>query len=484
MEFFLSSSDPLLGKRGEEERLETQIMHGGFNSPLTLRLPLPGGAKGEHLRDFYLTCCWRKAAWMAVLLVATVVRALAQSSQAPLSLDDCLHLALSAPSSVTVARQQSEIARYGLTQARAGFLPQAQLHNLYTYNSPLLDDRNTFSFVALNGIREYTFLFTAAQEVDLSGKLRAVLARAQADRDAASANLGLTQRDLKRAVSAAYYRLLLSRHIVKVTQAALSEAQSFEQRTKLLAEKGEVAQADVVKASAQVAFLQQAVSTVDLEAKMANHELASFWTIKVDDPLDLVDILEQPISPPPDSATSINAPFTRRLEFDFLDAQHRGFLADSRRARADLLPQANFVFQYGIDSLQAHIHDRGYAAFVNLNIPVFDWFKSLGASRQFQQQAQQVATSRQMVERAFSKEYQDALSRTTTIYGQITMTQSQVRLSEQNLRLSRVRYEGGEGSALDVVAAQSQLAQAQTNFYTTLANYLNARVELEIASGR
>jgi outer membrane protein TolC len=442
--------------------------------------------RGQNARvfDFYLPGCLRNAAGVVLLLSATAVLALGQAQQAPLNLDDCVRLAGSAPSSVTVARQQSEIARYGLIQARAGFLPQARVNNLVTYNSPLLYDRQTFSFVALNGIREYSFLFAAGQEVDISGRLRAVLARARADQDAASANLGLTQRDLRRAVSAAYYHLLLSRRLTKVTRASLSEAQSFEQRTRLLAEKGEVAQADVVKASAQVAFLEQAVSTAELEAKMANHELASFWTVKVDDLLDVVDILDETLAPPPDSTTSIDAPFTRRLEFDFLDAQRRGLLADSRRARADLLPQANFVFQYGVDSLQAHIRDRGYAAFVNLNIPVFDWFKSLGASRQFQQQAQQVATNRQIVERAFSREYQDALERAKVVYSQISMAQSQVKLSEQNLQLSRVRYEGGEGSALDVVAAQNQLAQAQTSLYTTLANYLNARVELEIASGR
>ena len=46
---------------------------------------------------------------------------------------------------------------------------------------------------------------------------------------------------------------------------------------------------------------------------------------------------------------------------------------------------------------------------------------------------------------------------------QIALTQKRVTLSEENLRLSRVRYEGGEGSALDVVAAQSELADARAD---------------------
>jgi outer membrane protein TolC len=159
-------------------------------------------------------------------------------------------------------------------------------------------------------------------------------------------------------------------------------------------------------------------------------------------------------------------------------------LADARRARADLLPQASIVFQYGIDAQRVSIDNRGYAAFLHLNIPVFDWFRARSASRQFQIRAQQVETTRQIAERTFSKEYQDALARVQLIYAQIATTDTQVKLSEENLRLSRVRYEGGEGPALDVVLAQAQLVQARTNFYVVRANYLTTLADLEVARGQ
>jgi outer membrane protein TolC len=83
----------------------------------------------------------------------------------------------------------------------------------------------------------------------------------------------------------------------------------------------------------------------------------------------------------------------------------------------------------------------------------------------------------------FSREYQDALSRARMIHAQIATTRTQVQLSEENLRLSRLRYDGGEGSALDVVAAQNQLAQAHTNHYTALVRYLESWADLKVASG-
>ena len=106
-----------------------------------------------------------------LILALTIVCALlvldvaAQETSQPLSLDDCVRLALAAPSSVSMARQRGEIARYGQRQARASFLPRAQINNLFTYNSPSLADPSLFSFVALNGIREYSSLFTVAEEL-------------------------------------------------------------------------------------------------------------------------------------------------------------------------------------------------------------------------------------------------------------------------------------------------------------------------------
>jgi outer membrane protein TolC len=129
------------------------------------------------------------------------------------------------------------------------------------------------------------------------------------------------------------------------------------------------------------------------------------------------------------------------------------------------------------------ISDRGYAALFNLNIPIFDWFKAHSASRQFQLQAKQVDFTREIAARTFSKEYWDALERVKTLHAQILMTQNQVKFSEEDLRISRLRQEGGEGAALHVVIAQTQLAQARTNYYTALANYWIARTDLDIASG-
>ena len=419
----------------------------------------------------------------ATLFALFAASALAQPPSQPLTLDECVRRAEAAQSNVTIARQQAEIARYARVQATANFLPQASIGGLFGYNSPLRSNRDTFSYLSANGIREYSAIGNVGLEVDTSGRLRAQLSRAKADQEAAAANIVLSQRDLRRAVSASFYRLTLARKLVQAARENLTEAQSFESRNRLLVDNQEVAQADLVKASAQVAFFEQVVNASELEARLANHDLASFWTQDVEGELQVIDILDSPM-PVPEGSSPPASPFLGRPEFRLFDAQRRGFQADARRARAELFPQLNLVQQYGFDSTHFSFADRGYASFVHLNIPVFDWFRARSASRQFTLQASQVDVNRQIAERTFSKEYRDALARVELVYAQIAITEKQVKLSEDNLRLSRVRYEGGEGVALDVVAAQGQLAQARANYFTAKASYLNARVDLEVAAGR
>lgn len=221
-----------------------------------------------------------RAMLLATILVCTAAAQPASPTSSvtgPLSLEDCIHLAESAPNAISIARREREIADRDLTQARAGLLPQAHIQNGFTYNSPNLNDRSTFSFIPLNGIREYAVLGTVMQEFDTSGRIRAELQRARANQDIVGLNLEITRRDLRRMVAIAYYRLLLTRHLVGVIDEALKESRSFERRAKLLFESGEAARADLVKASAQAAFLQQALAGAELEASLANQELASFW---------------------------------------------------------------------------------------------------------------------------------------------------------------------------------------------------------------
>ncbi len=412
----------------------------------------------------------------------------AQGPPRRLSLEDCIVLAESAPSSISASQLELEASGYALTRSRAAFLPQVQVQNDVTYNNPQrTGDPSVQSFVALNGIREYLTVVNAQVELDTSGRLRADHARAGADRDAASARLQIARNTLKQQVTISYYGLLGARRLHAVALQSLNEARDFESLTRRLSERGEVARADLVRASAETAFREQAARTAALDAASANRTLASFWTAEVDEPVPIEDSLEtlpDPPTPPLENAPGDEAPYFVRPELHLFDAEIRGFQADARRSRADLFPQASLVYQYGLDSNRWAIADRGYALFFNLNIPVFDWFKARSGYRQASLTAAATTERRQMAEREYSRQYLDARDRVNTLFDQIPIAREQVSLFEEDLRLSRLRYKAGEGSALDVVTAQGRLADARINLLNTLKGFWTAKADLEAAMGK
>lgn len=417
------------------------------------------------------------------LLVWPVASAHGQA--ALLTIDDCVRLAREAPSTVTAARRALDISELRRRQARAAFLPQSRLDAGYIYNSPSASDRSAQSFIALDAIHAYSMLVTAGTQLDTSGRLRAALARARADREAATIGVALSERDLRRSVSVAYYQLLLTRHLADALRDLVREAESFEQRTTQLVTSGEAARADLVKASAELAALRQELNSAELDATLANQTLAAFWTTDVDDPVKIVDVFEQPLQrPEPPPPSTGDTPYLGRLEFDLFNAQQRSLLAESHRLRAGLLPQGTVSFQYGLDSDRVSAHDRGYALFAGFTVPLFDWFSTINAANSLRRQADQVAIAQQIAERAFSQAYASAGARVRATFTNVDLARNRVTLSTEDLRLSRIRFEGGEGAAIDVVTAQSQLALARIDYYTSLAAYWTARADLEVAAGR
>jgi outer membrane protein TolC len=406
---------------------------------------------------------------------------MAWAQDASLTLSDCVQKALNARNELSIARNDLRVAQHGVVAARAGFLPQVSATGGYTYNSPSRTSSSQ-QFISLNSVHEYVTQFGASLPIDTSGKLRAELARARSEREAAQQSVRISERDLRKAVTASYYRLVLARRLVDVAKSTLAEAQSFESRTRKLNAGGEAARADVVKAQAAVAFLQQTLQGAELDAETANHDLASYWTADVSDVVKVADPFDGPLSQPAPDVTS--DAYLKRVEFSLFDAQRLGLKADIGVARADMLPQTSLNWQYGIDSERYSWADRGQAFFATVNVPIFDWLKAWSATKQAHIRLESFDISRDIARRNLSKEYQSARARVRLTWAQIETTRQQVNLSTENYHLAQVKYEGGEGLALDVVAAQSQLAQARGNYFSAIAAYFNARSDLEVASGQ
>lgn len=430
-----------------------------------------------------LSVSGRRMRWLLTISAITAGLLPAQEGQV-LTLEECQRRALRAASAASQARREAQIAAAGVSVARAALLPQSAIAGSTLYNSPSRADAALQSYVAWNGVREYTALAGVFQELDISGRLRSGYSRARQQEAAATAGLAVAERDLKRAVAGSYYRLLLARRLAAALEVSLGEAESFERRIRQMTEGGEAARADVVKAAAQTASLRQALEAARLSVALSNQDLAAYWTEDVSAPLQVEDVFEKPDLSVPEESETASRPFVLRPEIRLFQAQEGAFLAEARMARAALLPQLRWTFSVGLDANRVAWRERGWAATAALSFPLFDWFQARNTARQARLRAAQTAEARTAAERRFSQAYQSALSSLRSLRDQLDLLRTALELAAEDLKLSRIRFEGGEGSALDVVTAQRQLAELRMNHDSTLAAFLNAKRDLEVASGQ
>lgn len=335
-------------------------------------------------------------------------------------------------------------------------------------------------FIANNSVREYISQGVVSETIGY-GRI-ADLRKADAEAAAAKARLEVARRGLVATVVGDYYGLLAAEARERITAEALVEAQTFVRVSTQLEAGGEVSHNDVLKAN------------LTLEQRLRDHDDALLASVK--SRLDLgVLLFPDPRTPfalninlsqPPSLAT--RAELEANAKTGNVDV--RAALASLRAADAGIssaiggyFPDLALSYNYGIDSDHFAVHDAngvrnlGYAASATLDIPVWDWFATRAKVRQSQLQRTLAQADLTVAQRRALAAFQQFYGEADLASRQIASLDRSVADASEALRLTDLRYAAGEGSALEVVDAQSTLVSAETarvdgaiRYYTALAN--------------
>ena len=205
---------------------------------------------------------------------------------------------------------------------------------------------------------------------------------------------------------------------------------------------------------------------------------------------------------PAQAAAAFN--YNNRIEFSTLETQQALAGLDLANRRAGAYPTLRLTAAYGFTGSSTGFGDlfkfRGpnsvdSRGFINqnwfgfgnvglaLNIPVFDGFR-----RKYQ--VQQARIAQQTLERGFetlrqSIDLQDAQSRTTLVNALDVLDNQKANLdlAADVARVTRIKFNAGVGSNLEVITAETSLREAQTNYYSAIYDVLVAKVDRDKATG-
>jgi len=392
------------------------------------------------------------------------------------------------------------LAKEDSAQARAGRLPTVNAFNQFIYT----EGNGTPSgvFIANDGVHVYNEQAQVHEEL-LSVFRRGEIRRALAAQAVANAKVEVAARGLNATVIQDYYAIVSAQRKVVNAQTSLTEANRFLDITQKQEKGGEAAHADVIKA--QIQQQQRARDLQDAQVAIEKAKIALgvliFPNFTAD--FNVIDDLSKAEMLPPAEEARAKAVATS----PDLKAAQSGVEAanyDVSVARYAYLPSLGLDFYYGIDANQlaatsalaqdtgrstlpnyqvANRQNLGYSGQLTLNIPVWNWGVTRSKVKQAEFKETQAKLDLSLAERTLQSNLAAAYADARAALAQIDSLRSSTDLAVESLRLTVLRYEAGEATALEVVDAQTTVAQARNAYDDGQVRYRVALANLQTLTG-
>ena len=428
----------------------------------------------------------------AVALALPGARA-AQAQAAPgvdvltdsLTLDGTLRSVLDANPGITTLDELANAAAGRLAQTRTGLLPQITGTATYTRIDPVVKlplGGETFQLAPNNN---YDAHLTAQYLLLDFGKSAATVNLAESQVQTARDNVAVARRDLAFSAAQVYYNVLFLRESIRVQDAQIASLQAHRNEMQKRVEGGVSTRFDVTTTDVRIT---QAQSTrIDLQNQLRNQQV------------QLARLLHRP--------AAADVPVKGRLAFepqpvDVTAALARAYenrpeLKLSRDAETTATLQQRLVERSNLPSLGvgAQVGARnGYlpnltqirpntVGVVQLAVPIYDGNKNKNQRVEALANARSAVARTQDTQEQIRADVRQAANNLESGQARYDNAQQQIAQATDALTRARGRYRYGVGQNLDVLDAETQLAQARLARAQAMYSYTLGQYQLKRATG-
>ncbi len=298
--------------------------------------------------------------------------------------------------------------------------------------------------------------------------------------------------DVVEAVSKAYYTVLVTIENQDLVRNNYNRLDTLLIETTLLYENGFAEKIDVNRV--KVEFNNISVQKENMERGLIlSYSLLKFqMSMPVDENLILMDNLSE-IEFFLDEDIESDFDYGQRIEYSRLQTSEDLAALDVKNIKSGYLPKLEgFITAGSSAGTQSagdltNFSDRwfGFGVYgLNLSMPIFD---GLRKSRQIQQKrlkADGLQNEFSRLKKAIDMEIESSRLTLMSSSRNMEVQKENMSLAEEVYEISRLKYQQGVGSNLEVIEADAAFKQAQTNYYSALYNTLISKVDYQKSLGK
>lgn len=306
------------------------------------------------------------------------------------------------------------------------------------------------------------------------------------------ARKGLTRTRIETAVdvSKAYYYVLVVKERAKQLTVDLSRLRKLRDDTKALFDNGFVEKIDADRIALSYNLVESALSQT--QRLVTN----SYNLLKFQMGMDLnssITLTENIASINFDAAAipvdSVNS--KSRIEYEILETQYKLAGYDLKRYKTARWPSLRAFGNLSANASRNEFNffESGYRWYpssvigVSLSVPIFGGYKIGFQVKQARLNQQKVENSFYTLEQGIKLEHENALNTFQSNIDKLETQDENRNLAREIARISKIKYDQGVGSNLEVIDAESSLREAEANYYVALLETIISKIDLDKALG-
>jgi outer membrane protein TolC len=309
-------------------------------------------------------------------------------------------------------------------------------------------------------------------------------------KDLAVKSLTQSKQQVAENVTKAYYGILVNEKRIGLLSLNLHRLDTLLKETRELNKQGFVEKIDVQRLDVQANNLRTELENVNRLQELSYSLLKFQMGYPMEEPIAITESLEKIELATFNTNASGEFSYANRIEYSILQTQENLAELDLKSIKAGYLPRLVFNANYGYnagangfsDLLSKQWFDNA-AVTVALQIPIFDGFSKKYKAVQSANNLQKVRQSYGLLKSSIDLQRTQASITMKNALESMKEQKSNLELANEISRVTRVKYQQGVGSNLEVLNAESSIKESQANYFTALYNALIAKVEVEKANG-
>lgn len=293
-------------------------------------------------------------------------------------------------------------------------------------------------------------------------------------------------------VTKAYYQVLVSNETVKLLDANLKQIKEQYDQTVAQNKQGFVEKIDVDRISVQyndlVTKRENTLRLLVLNMQMLKFQMG----MPIETELALKDKLEDvklDESVAMVASTDTTA-YHNRIEYGLYETQLKLNKLDLQRQKSQFLPSlsaiANYTSSYQNNSFKTLYNSQFPSSYIGLNlkVPIFNGFQRSNQVKQAKIAVQKTQNDIENLKNGLN--LQTNAARINYINGLQTLNNQKHNreVAQEVLRVTRIKYQQGVGSSIEVTQAETALVTADNTYIQGLYDALISKVDLDRAYGR